>query len=82
MVINECLVISWVLHVGKAVVSNLHGTIIIMNLAQNVLSVLSKCVPSWSACWQQPSHAQISVRTKIAFFGAHLPGLDLYIAKF
>ena len=40
------------------------------------------CVPSWSACWQQPSHAQISVRTKIAFFGAHLPGLDLYIAKF
>ena len=28
----------------KAVVSNLHGTFIIMNLAQNVLSVLSKCV--------------------------------------
>ena len=28
----------------KAVVSNLHGTIIIMNLAQNVLYVLSKCV--------------------------------------
>ena len=44
MVINECLVFSWVLLVGKAVVSNLHGTIIIMNLAQNVLYVLSKCV--------------------------------------
>ena len=29
---------------GKAVGSNLHGTSIIMNLAQNVLSVLSKCV--------------------------------------
>ena len=28
----------------KAVVSNLHGPIIIMNLAQNVLLVLSKCV--------------------------------------
>ena len=28
----------------KAVVSNVHGTSIIMNLAQNVLSVLSKCV--------------------------------------
>ena len=28
----------------KAVVSNLHGTFIIMNLAQNVLYVLSKCV--------------------------------------
>ena len=30
--------------VETAVVSNLHGTFIIMNLAQNVLLVLSKCV--------------------------------------
>ena len=44
MVINKCVVFSWVFLVGKAVGSNLHGTSIIMNLAQNVLSVLSKCV--------------------------------------
>ena len=36
MVINKCLVIPW-FSCWKAVVSNLHGTFIIMNLAQNVL---------------------------------------------
>ena len=55
---------------GEAVVSNLHGTSIIMNLAQNVLSVLSKCVCVCVCVWNFSREVKLVPELPWHYFGS------------